>query len=73
MVAVKLKNIYNFMRQACFIFFKKNNVTPAIDLTKKKGWHMENIKKNMGTQKKEPYRRLIIKNKSLIINYINIK
>jgi hypothetical protein len=37
MVAVKLKNIYNFMRQACFIFFKKNNVTPAIDLTKKKG------------------------------------
>ena len=50
---MKLKNIYNFMRQACFIFFKKNNVTPAIDLTKKKrvtyGKHKN---KNMGTEKK---------------------
>jgi hypothetical protein len=52
MVAMKLKNIYNFMRQACFIFFKKNNVTPAIDLTKKKRVTYGKYKKNMGTQKK---------------------
>jgi len=49
MVVVKLKNICNFMRQACFILKKKNNVTPAIDLTKKKKMTNGKHKKNMGT------------------------
>jgi hypothetical protein len=49
MVVVKLKNICNFMRQACFIFKKKNNMTPAIDLTKKKKMTYGKHKRNMGT------------------------
>jgi len=37
------------MRQVCFIFLKQHNVTPAIDLTKKKKMTYGKHKRNMGT------------------------
>jgi len=58
------------MRQACFIIFFKcdpghrHNKEKRLTYGKhKKIWELE----------KKSYRRLIIKNKSLIINYINVE